>query len=191
LDPTIRDFSPPYGRARAEGAADVTVTIRRALAHDAGAGAACHIACWREAYATIVEPKVLAERTSDLAERTERWRQMITDPRPRWIAVTAGGEVVGFSAAGPGRDDDIDIGLELYAIYVRAAHQGTGIADRLIETALGPAAAYLWVFEANPRARAFYTRHRFAPEGARKMEPLFERPEIRMARDQIVTTAGS
>ncbi len=160
----------------------MTITIRRAKPQDAEAGAACHIACWREAYAVIVGPTVLAERTSDLAQRTGRWRQMIADARPRWIAVTDGESVVGFSAAGPGRDDDLDIELELYAIYVRAAHQGTGVADRLLRAAIGDAPAYLWVFEANPRAQAFYARHGFRPDGARKIEPFFEQPEIRLVR---------
>lgn len=160
----------------------MTVSIRRAEPSDSAAGAACHIACWREAYADIVDPAVLAERTSDLAGRTERWHQMTAAPQPRWLAVTDGDEVVGFSAAGPGRDDDIDIPLELYAIYVRVAHQGTGTADRLIGAAIGSAPACLWVFEANPRAQAFYARHGFVADGFRKIDPYFERPEIRMVR---------
>jgi len=165
----------------------VTITIRRAEPSDAAAGAACHIACWREAYADILDPAVLAERTSDLVDRTERWRQMTAAPQPRWLAVTESGEIVGFSAAGPGRDDGIDIELELYAIYVRAAHQGIGIADRLLRAAIGSAPAYLWVFEGNPRAQAFYARHGFEADGERKIDPFFERPEIRMVR----TRAGS
>ena len=160
----------------------MTVSIRRAEPRDAAAGAACHIACWREAYAGILDPAVLAARTSDLADRTERWRQMTASPRPRWLAVTDD-EIVGFSAAGPGRDDGIDIELELYAIYVRAAHQGTGIADRLLGAAVGSAPAYLWVFEVNPRAQAFYARHGFGADGERKIDPFFERPEIRMVRE--------
>ena len=158
------------------------VVIREATLDDAEAAATCHIACWREAYAGLVAPQVLARRTSDLADRTERWRHIIANFPPRRLAVDETGEVVGFAAAGPGRDDDIDVQLELYALYVRAAHHGTGLADRLLSQAAGEAPAYLWVFEANPRARAFYARHRFSPDGARKLDPFFEEPEIRMVR---------
>ena len=157
-------------------------TIRAATLSGAEAAAASHIACWREAYADIVDPAELAKRTSDLTERTERWRHIIANFPPRWLAVEETGKVVGFAAAGPGRDDDIDVELELYALYVRAAHHGTGLADRLLAKAVGEAPAYLWVFEANPRARAFYTRHGFRPDGARKLDPFFEQPEIRMVR---------
>jgi len=158
------------------------ITIREATLADAEAAAACHIACWREAYADVVAPHVLAQRTSDLNERTGRWRHIIASFPPRWLAVAEAGDVVGFSAAGPGRDDDVDVELELYALYVRAVHHGTGLADRLLRQAIGDAPAYLWVFEANPRARAFYARHRFDPDGARKLDPFFEEPDIRMVR---------
>lgn len=160
----------------------MSITIRAAAVADAEAGAACHIACWREAYAGIVPAAVLAQRTDDLPERTERWRHFIADFGPRWLAVADDGEVVGFSAAGPGRDDDIDVELELYAIYVRAAHYGTGVAHRLLTQAIGDEPAYLWVFEANPRAQGFYRRHGLRADGARKMEPFFGEPEIRMVR---------
>ena len=158
------------------------VTIRQAQLADATSAAACHIACWREAYADIVAPDRLSENTGDLQARTERWRDIIANYPPRWLAVADDGEVVGFSAAGPGRDDDIDVQLELYAIYVRAAHHGTGRADRLLAMAIGDAPAYLWLFAANPRAHAFYARHGFNPDGARKDEPFFGEPEIRMVR---------
>ncbi|MGI8614979.1 MAG: GNAT family N-acetyltransferase [Nocardioidaceae bacterium] len=156
------------------------VRIRAALVHDAPAVAACHIACWREAYASIVAPDLLAQRTSDLAERTERWRHIIETSPPRWLGVEDEENVVGFAAAGAGRDDDLDIDTELYAIYVRASHYGTGLADRLIDSALGRTQAYLWVFEGNPRARSFYARHGFVPDGARKL--FCDAPEIRMLR---------
>jgi ribosomal protein S18 acetylase RimI-like enzyme len=158
------------------------VTIRRGVPDDAAAGAALHIACWQEGYADVVPSEVLAERTDDLAERTERWRTSLTDGPPRWLAVDDDGGLVGFAAAGPGRDDDIDLDLELYAIYVRAARFGTGLGHRLIEAAIGEAPAYLWVFEANDRAQGFYRRHGFTPDGSRKLEPSFREPEIRMVR---------
>lgn len=57
--------------------------------------------------------------------------------------------------------------MELYAVYVRASQYGTGLGHRLLEAAIGDAPAYLWVFEANVRARGFYARQGFEPDGAR------------------------
>lgn len=61
--------------------------IRRATVEDAAAGAWCHLLCWREAYAGIVAPALLEERTSDLVARTERWAAALADGADRWIAV--------------------------------------------------------------------------------------------------------
>ena len=75
-----------------------------------------------------------------------------------------------------------DIDLELYALYVRASQYGAGVGHRLIEAAIGDVPAYLWVFEANDRARGFYARHGFEPDGSRKPEPSFGEPEVRLRR---------
>jgi GNAT superfamily N-acetyltransferase len=161
---------------------DQPPSIRVARVEDVAAAAACHAACWREAYAQIVDPVVLAERTSDLAERTRRWRQRLEAGAHRWLALVPDDVVVGFAAHGPGRDDDIDLGCELEAIYVRQAYWGSGLADRLLEVTIGDESAYLWVFEANERARAFYARHGFVPDGTAKHDSFFDRSEIRMVR---------
>jgi GNAT superfamily N-acetyltransferase len=163
--------------------------IRRAVVADAEAGAYCHATCWQEAYDGIVDPVKLAEATGDIPDRTERWRTSIEDGAERWVAIHPAGDdapvtdrVVGFSAPGISRDHDVRTALELYAIYVRKAWWGTGLADRLLDVAIGNQSAIAWVFEANARARAFYTRHGFLPDGARKDEPFFGEPEIRMVR---------
>lgn len=56
----------------------------------------------------------------------------------------------------------------LWSIYVRTSEYGSGLADQLLEAVLPERApAELWVFEANDRARRFYSRHGFKPDGAR------------------------
>jgi GNAT superfamily N-acetyltransferase len=157
------------------------VTIRPAGLDDAAAGAALHIACWREAYASVADPALLARLTDDLGERTERWRSYIS-AGPPWLAVADDGELVGFAAAGSGRDDDIDLDLELYAIYVRSSQYGAGVGHRLFQATIGEAPAYLWVLEANARAREFYRRQGFEPDGARRIEREFNAPEVRLRR---------
>jgi hypothetical protein len=77
--------------------------IRRAELADAESGAACHLACWREAYAPLVEPQRLAALTADLDAKVEMWRTMITNGKSLLVAVE-GGVVVGFIAAGPDQE---------------------------------------------------------------------------------------
>ncbi len=161
--------------------------IRRATVDDAEAGAWCHLLCWREAYDGLVEPGLLAERTSDIDRRLERWTIAVAEGR-WWIAVNPDPEaavedrVVGIVSAGQGRDDDAPTPLELYAIYARKAWWGTGLGGRLLEVAIGKEPASLWVLEGNDRARAFYRRHGFVEDGTRVDEPYFDVPEIRMVR---------
>jgi 2-(1,2-epoxy-1,2-dihydrophenyl)acetyl-CoA isomerase len=118
----------------------------------------------------------------DAAERAERWLAVLADRTSATYLATLPGEVVGFASAGPCRDPDAVVDLELYSMYVRAAWQGTGTADRLLTAAVGDESASLWVFEANPRARRFYARHGFAADGTRGIEPGTGVPEVRLVR---------
>ena len=89
--------------------------------------------------------------------------------------------VVGIAIAGPSRDDDAPTERELYAIYVRESHQGTGISDDLLQATIGDGPASLWVYRDNPRASAFYVHHDFIPDGDERVdsEGILE---IRMVR---------
>lgn len=90
--------------------------------------------------------------------------------------------MTGFAAAGRGRDVDLDIGTQLYALYVRQIWWGSGLGHRLLQAVLGEEDAYLWVFRDNPRARRCYARHRFVPDGIQKVNDRFGGLEIRMVR---------
>jgi GNAT superfamily N-acetyltransferase len=162
--------------------------IRRAVVEDAEAAAWCHLLCWREAYDGLVEPDVLAERTSDIDRRIERWTTHIGAGRIHWIALNPADSpsvqerVIGFAVPGPSRDEDAPTPLELLSIYARKAWWVTGLGARLLEVAIGKEPASLWVFEGNHRARAFYRRHGFVEDGSRVNDPFFGLPEIRMVR---------
>ena len=67
-------------------------------------------------------------------------------------------------------------------LNVRRAYWGTGVAQRLYAEAVGERDAYLWVLRYNPRARGFYARNGFVPDGATKIDPDFAAPSIRMVR---------
>ncbi len=156
--------------------------IRPVRLEDAESGAACQFAVWQEAYAGLVDAERLAAATADLDAQVDRWRSWTTEGRPILVAVDDD-VVVGFAVAGPSTSDGVDADFELFVLNVRQEHRGTGLAQQLHDRAVGNRAAFLWVLEANPRARAFYARNGYRPDGATKIEELiFDAPIIRMVR---------
>ncbi len=152
------------------------LTIRPALVEDAPAIARVHIASWQEAYAGIVPAEILANL--DVARREEQWRGNLErgpqESERTWLA-EVGTDVVGFSSFGPSRDEDADRRTsEIYTIYLLPTAWGHGVARELMRTMLAEPEAgdpiTLWVLSENERARHFYRRHGFAPDGTERME---------------------
>ena len=143
-------------------------TVREALVSDAEAFNTCHIACWREAYATLWG----AERLDELDEAAlaDTRRAEIAEGIARHMLAERDGEVIGVAIAGPSRDDNPPTELELYAIYVRAAHYGTGVSTLLLDAVLRGEAASLWTYRDSPRASAFYVNQGFIPDGSEKKD---------------------
>ena len=154
-------------------------TIRRALPDDAEAFSACHLACWREAYENLWGSERFAE--FDPARLAIRRRKEIESGVADHFMAEQDGEVIGIAIAGPSRDDNPPVERELYAIYLRQGHQGSGIADELLAAAIGDGPALLWVYRDNPRASAFYVHHEFIPDGNEKIDSAGIL-EIRMVR---------
>jgi GNAT superfamily N-acetyltransferase len=140
------------------------VRIRRGTPEDAEAMGHLHVEVWEDAYTGLVPPGILDDRRDEVAARIERWRDIFGQDRPTWLAEDADG-LIGFSGAGPARDNDVDLDLELYALYVRAAYYGTGVGYALFAQAVGDRACYLWVLAGNERAIRFYERQGFRLDG--------------------------
>jgi len=110
-----------------------------------------------------------------LPERTARWRRWLEEAPP-WVAASDAGEVIGFAGCGPSRDEDATPSVigEITGIYVLAEHWDTGVGRRLMRACLaslqeaGFAEATLWVLDSNVRARRFYERGGWRPDGASK-----------------------
>ena len=159
-------------------------TIARPTLDDLEEMGRVHVQVWQEAYAGLMPDAYLA--ALDPTVGPTRWRERIAQPSDVgwWLARDDDG-IVGMATAGPGRDDDAPVPLELYAINVLRRAYGTGVADDLMAAALGDRAAYLWVIDGNDRALAFYRRHGFHDEGGRKPEPDTGVLEIRMSRGDL------
>lgn len=153
---------------------------------DAAALARVHVTGWREAYGQLLPERFWSEDT--LPQRVRTW-ELIT----RWhpdrlarrvrIARDDAGTPVGFALVGAARDAEPVRELELHALYVLSAWYGTGTGRALLEALLADLPACLWVAEENHRARRFYEKQGFAPDGARTTDPALEDlAEIRMVR---------
>jgi len=157
-----------------------TPTVRAAQPEDADAFAACHLACWREAYEELWGAERFDE--FDVQRMAVRRRKEIEAGIAAHFLGELDGEVIGIAIAGPSRDADAPpTEQELYGIYVRSAHQGTGLADDLLDATLGDRPASLWVYRDNPRASAFYVHHDFIPDGDERTDSVGIL-EIRMVR---------
>jgi len=168
--------------------------IRSGSAADAASIAAVQRAAWFAAYEGIISREIIDRVTAP--DEGARVRQTFrTRPDLRMMVAVAGtgdtrrpGDlpgIVGYASFGPetdvltgqwphplteaGRDGRI---AELYALYVRPAWWSTGTGRALTDRVLAKtrSARYqsvvLWVLRDNTRARRFYERAGFAPDGA-------------------------
>jgi GNAT superfamily N-acetyltransferase len=158
--------------------------LRQATPEDAEAVVLMQTLAHEECYPHLLSPGFFRGRRATIPERVERRRPHLAVPDPRIVAVDANNELVGFADAGPGRDDDSPVALELYSIYTLRRTYGTGLGAALLRAAIGDGPAYLWVVEDNPRALAFYVKQGFRPDGKRNtLPPEWESlPEFRLVR---------
>lgn len=159
------------------------ISVRPAREGDGAGIARVQYTGWHEAYTGRMPQSVLDGL--DIERGTAYWTRVAAEAAGQLFVAVAADEVVGFASAGACRDDDAVPGrIELYAIYVLAAHYGTGAGRALLDAAIGDAPASLWVLEDNPRARSFYTREGFVPDGAVKDDDRWGEAlrEVRLVR---------
>jgi ribosomal protein S18 acetylase RimI-like enzyme len=161
------------------------ITIRDARPSDLDAVAALFLRCWR-GYADVLPERVIG--VFDERSARELWRRSLESPRPgtRGVVAVDGERVVGVIRMG--RDPDEPGTGHVFSVYVDPGTQGGGTGGRLLDEAAswfageGLAEATLWVFEANTRARSFYARHGWQPDGGTRIESAFGEPEVRLRR---------
>ena len=161
------------------------ISVRRAVPEDAERLTHLHLDCWDDAYTGLIPQEVLDERRTQVVQRIDKWRGILGQSTNTLVAETADG-LVGFVSSGPVRDED-RTGLELWALYARAAVWGTGVGHALLVASIGDAPASLWVLEGNDRAIAFYERQGFRRDGHTELER--EGLHARMVRNQAAPSA--
>ena len=165
------------------------MVIRAGSAADAAQIAAVQREAWFAAYTGIIPDEIINRVTApdDGARVRQSFR---TRPWQRMIVAIPGRRgrrrgIVGYAAFGPetdvlgapwphplSTDGEERRVAELYALYVRPAWWSTGTGRALMDRVLARSAAAgyssitLWVLRDNERARRFYERAGFAPDGA-------------------------
>ena len=163
-----------------------SITVRPAQAEDVQAMARIHVRSWQEAYRGLVADEIL-DRPGFLARRERFWTAALSDERyamNRVAVAERDGELAGIATAGPAIDPDAHWPAQLFVLYVLAAAHGTGAGSGLLAAVIGNDDAALWVADPNPRAQAFYRKHGFRPDGARKHDRDLRIDEIRMVRHE-------
>nr|WP_228047558.1 GNAT family N-acetyltransferase [Saccharopolyspora sp. HNM0983] len=139
---------------------------------DARAVARLHVRAWQVAYRGLLPDEHLDSLSVE--QRAARYR-FGSGPLTTALARESG-DLLGFVTFGPA-GDEAGAG-QVHALYVDPAAWRRGTGAALLEhaqnrlRAAGFGAAMLWVLAANDRARSFYARHGWRPDGGRRTECL-------------------
>lgn len=153
-----------------------------------------HVGTWDGAYRGLLPDDYLD--AMDVTRWTGGWQRILSGERPPGaatsVALAEDGGVVGFVDVVPSRDDGAasDTG-EVTSIYVLPAAWGTGVGRALMAAAVdclrehGFRSVTLWVLRDNERARLFYERAGWSPDGASKDDVVAGATvtEVRYRRD--------
>ncbi len=139
-----------------------TVTIRPADNADLPAIATILVDTWRSTFDGMLVPSFLD--SLNYQQQQERHRKaMNNDQVLYYVAENQNKDILGFINAGPDRTSSNALEAEIYAIYILAEHQGSGIGRRLMHAAAtqlvaqGRNALRVWALSNNP-FRFFYQR---------------------------------
>jgi len=169
------------------------VLIRNATADDVLAVATVHVRAWQAAYRGQIPDSYLDGLTVE--RRVPTWTRLISEAAPPattlLVAEDERIEVVGFAHHSASRDDDAAAATaEVTSIYVSPDAWQRGIGGALLNAAethmrrASYAQATLWVLDTNGRARNFYERKGWSPDGALKLDERggFTLREVRYAK---------
>lgn len=168
---------PPFVPTPAEPA---RLPIRPSVLGDGPAVAAVQRRAWRRHYRGLLSDGFLD--SLDLTYLGGYWTgRTAVPPSPRHRLLIAGptGAVHAMADTGPARDEDLteDTG-EIRSLYLDPTVVGRGLGRALLHAACDTLArsgfteAVLWVVIGNARARAFYERAGWVPDGPERRTPV-------------------
>jgi GNAT superfamily N-acetyltransferase len=159
--------------------------IREAHAEDAQGIASVHVRAWQAAYSGLLSEALIAAHAR---KRDRWWASYLKQPHVRELVLVALGDegIAGFATTRPSPDQDAEAETaEVSGLYVDPDAWGQGIGGALLESVLdrlrvdGFKAATLWVLAANDGARRFYEKRSWTLDGAERVHPDRQAPELR------------
>jgi GNAT superfamily N-acetyltransferase len=175
--------------------------IRVAHEADAAAMARVGVDTYLAAHRDQMPPEAWEKRAREwtYAESEQGWARTLhniaADPSSQdciYVAEAADEEVIGLAMGGPAQTEGLPQTAEIYALYVRASHQGQGIGRRLVQAVaahqaqLGMTSLHIGCLAANAPARRFYesiggrvvVERLFDEEGVLLPEVVYGWPDI-------------
>lgn len=183
MTPEPEQHSSPDGGGHATPRRAQSFTIRPPDRGDVEVLARLHVTCWQQAYSHLLPAEYFDAVL--LESRRRLWTALLgRDPLPdRLVVAQSAGELIGFAMAGTARGSDPARDHELFSLYLDATEQGNGAGQALLDAVLGDLPAQLWVARNNPRARAFYAKNGFRPDGMETIDTdLYDLEEVRLVR---------
>lgn len=159
--------------------------IRHATSNDITRIAEIHLFTRRLAYRGIAPDDYLFNKNG-IKERLDFFTDNLHD-----VFVYDDGIIKGFISVGSSPDADAADFFELGRIYVEPLFQGEGIGEKMIiffeEEAhrRGFRKTCLWVLEKNTKARKFYEKMGYAPDGAFRYAKNYEATHIRHIKTEV------
>jgi ribosomal protein S18 acetylase RimI-like enzyme len=148
-------------------------TIRRATPEDALSLGTIHALSWKKAYKGIIPDEILFQITPE--KRAHFFDKALNLQWEEDYLLQVESEPAGLLCIGKNRDDDVDdfVG-EIWGIYLHPDFIQQGYGRILMDFALselkerGYTKVTLWVLKNNRKARFFYEKMGFQPDGKEK-----------------------
>jgi len=154
----------------------MSVVIDKVLPEDAFEFTACHIACWHSAYKGIIPDDYLANMSKEIEQRTERTRKNLNEVTEdtSYYCAKFENKIIGFFIITKSRDEDKLQAGQITAIYLLCEFWNKGYGRQMMNCAIdalrnmGHREIIVWVLEENHRAKRFYEKCGFLPDGTKK-----------------------
>lgn len=179
------------------------IRVRDMTLPDCARVAEIRVGGWRSAYRGLMPQSHLDGLDVSADAELHRARFTQADSSVVNLVAERAGELVGWACHGPYRDGEVRTrDAELYAIYVDPEQYGGGVGHALLQESLrrclaaGHDRVLLWVLKENARARRFYERAGFQPDGTEEPFAIDDVvvPEVRYmkrpAHQRLTAAAG-
>ena len=155
----------------------MTLTIRKATIDDAYKIAEILANSWLVAYKDIIPPKDL-HKHGGIERRYQIIKTALANPEGEFYIVFDDNIPCGHFMFGPSRDEDLPNFCEIVAFYAVKEFWDKGVGRAMMTFALYSIQSQkynnvlLWVFKDNERAKKFYEKFGFIPDGTEKAGPF-------------------